>query len=348
MSNFNNKQEGFLGKRLSIQTPKAYNIRNSKNVFFDDILVIINFNQPFYKNIGFIKEIYKEIPNIVFYGPTKSPENNDVICCEEIKDWTVAYMAVVDAIKRFPSYHGYLFVMDDMLLNFWNLTKRDKNKVWFKDIDMYLAIDTSCETIKFPWPWWQQKCGLGACINALHELVPRFRNRLEENLGNKNTYIHEMSDCFYLPRRLGEDFINVFTVFYKFGVLLEIAVPMGLCAIENHTNWEILDLKYLWGAKKVAPLISNTGARLLWRRAHSYDADGFHPVKFSSKLNQKTIRFLFGIQNSKKLSLYFYLSIFLEILIDIVLSLLNIIKISVYTSYEFYKRIVARYINKSL
>ncbi|CAI9303082.1 unnamed protein product [Lactuca saligna] len=45
-----------------------------------------------------------------------------------VKSWELPRL-----LDRFKSAEGFLFVQDDMILNYWNLVQADKNKLWITD-----------------------------------------------------------------------------------------------------------------------------------------------------------------------------------------------------------------------
>lgn len=45
-----------------------------------------------------------------------------------------AYHSLIMAIQMFPQYSGYLFVMDDVLLNYWRLRSRPFDRLWAQRI----------------------------------------------------------------------------------------------------------------------------------------------------------------------------------------------------------------------
>ena len=80
---------------------------------FHDVLLVINYNWPHYQTIDFIKSLYGDyFPNMVFYGPIGS---NEVIQCSH-NHGAYSYLAIVDAMERYPHFSGYLYVHDDCLI----------------------------------------------------------------------------------------------------------------------------------------------------------------------------------------------------------------------------------------
>lgn len=253
--------------------------------FFEDLLVIVNFNHPYYVNVPFLKEIYKDFPHLVFYGDdTNINPPLEIIRCNQEKGY-FAYRVVLDAIQRFPGYNGYLFLMDDLLINPWNLKTKDKNKVWLTALggrDLRLVALNVMNSLRTDWWFGNERVGLKACRKAWLELPEEYRNRLVFRLGQDGAFACWYGDIFYLPKRLVNDFLRVFTVMSNNEVFLELAIPTGFCAIEDFHNWEWLSIEFLQRAR-----------RTRWRDFYNKSIDGLHPVKFAELNNRETVKLLF-------------------------------------------------------
>ena len=223
-----------------------------------DILCLINFNFPgFYSNIPFLKQIYSNNFDLVFYGPAPSPP--EVINFEH-KDGWYSYGIVLDAVKRYPDYKGYLFLHDDCLLNVWNFPK-DLNKVWCCN---WGEISRSN-----PDAWFNNDCGFHAYEESLKNLNPSYTaNR------KKDTVPKSFSDILYIPKDKKEDFCNIFSVFYSCKLFLEYAVPTSVSCLTN--NIEELDILkfYICSSPTDEGMISN----------YNFDLDIIHPFKMSSSV----------------------------------------------------------------
>lgn len=57
----------------------------------------------------------------------------DIWACNKLVCFFVCGRQLPRLFDRFKSAEGFLFVQDDMILNYWNLVQADKNKLWITD-----------------------------------------------------------------------------------------------------------------------------------------------------------------------------------------------------------------------
>jgi len=226
----------------------------------DDVLLVVHYNHPYYESMEFIKNLYSSIyPNIVFYGEKKA---QDVI---EITTHIGFFFSrvVADALVRFPDYKGYLFLQDDVLMNYWNYSNLDKEKIWFSislytpQMDIPPSWDTNYNRKRASeefyyakadgsdsddWYWWKKPSGLHPAMRAFRRLKPKDRLILERNIGS-NRLAAMVCDMFYLPKKFSQDAIRLSKIFKN--VFCEISIPTMLNCLDDISNWELL--KALWG-----------------------------------------------------------------------------------------------------
>jgi hypothetical protein len=102
---------------ISPLNSEEYTPLDDMKSLFSDILLIINYNNPHYQSIDFLKEIYSPVfTNIIFYGEASHPE---VHLISHHKGWW-GHEVLKDAMIRYPGYSGYLCLQDDCFLNYWN------------------------------------------------------------------------------------------------------------------------------------------------------------------------------------------------------------------------------------
>lgn len=266
--------------------------------YLDDTLIIVNFNRPHYENIPFIRNvIYKDCPNIVFYGDSDfhNLEHPSVVGCPQNGGF-FAYRATADAMSRFPGHRGYLFVMDDVLLNIRNLLGKDKDRIWFPELDPGYFMDVLSPHPTVWWAW-ESSYGLGKCRAAWEKFPAEYKTRLQTTLKIKNGVVGGFSDAYYIPGRLVEKWNTLISILSGENVFHEIAIPTALSAVEDFGDWDVLNIKYLWG---VGPRhCSFTGDRVRWRSFLKKDMEGLHPVKFSDSQNQNTAKWFLDHADKK-------------------------------------------------
>lgn len=244
--------------------------------YFKDILLIINFNSPYYDNIQFLKEIYSPFfKNIVFYGEKDYPEVNVIV---HNQGWYV-HRAISDAMKKWPNFKGYICCQDDCFMNFWNFTRLDKRKLW-----LHQYWTASLDKPNHPWPWWSYPCGHAAAVKAYKKLDKKSLRFLEINCGARS-FGYTWGDFIYVSARYRKKFIQLSSCFDNPDVFIEIALPTILLSMDQFKNME--HLKPCWGGTINTINLAD----------YRVDFDWIHPIKFSREENRDFIRHI--ISNMK-------------------------------------------------
>ena len=236
---------------------------------FADVMVVVNYNHPYYQSIPFLKEIYGDIfPNIVFYGEAASPEVNQVFTHFGYEHARV----VAHALKKYPGYAGYIFLQDDCLMNFWNYMRLDKTKIWLSANQRSEFIrETLSRSYENSWNWWESPWGLVQLRIIIPQLSKDELRMLYSNHGDRHV-VGLMVDMFYVPGRVAPQVIRLSEIFSK--VFCEIAIPTLLSCVDNIENWERLSM--LWAGDNNQTL-----------QHYNPQLDWVHPLKFSSLECQK-------------------------------------------------------------
>lgn len=237
--------------------------------FFDDVLLIINFNHPYYDNIPFLKEIYGPyFKNIVFYGEAPHPDINVI---SHQYGWYV-HRAINDAMVKWPTFRGYICCQDDCFMNFWNFPRLDKDKIWFH---VFWTASLNCPT--HSWPWWNYTCGWEASTYAYKKLSQTASSFLEYNCGNQ-AFAFSWADFIYVSGKYRDSFIEVNDCFNNPNVFIEIALPTIALCLDKYDNMEHVN-PYWGGTINTIDLTT-----------YSPSVDWVHPIKFSKEENREFIR----------------------------------------------------------
>lgn len=251
---------------------------------FSHVLLIINFNHPYYGNIDFIKRLYAPFfPNIVFYGEKADPR---VTALPTHIGYYISDL-LADVITKHPHFEGYLFLEDDCVLNMWNCFSLDLNKIWILPnfnrnvntpdyhIDFFIAnVITGHEGSKWGWGFAHS---YEPAKNAYQTLLPQDVAILEHNIGYKNI-CSASADMFYFPGRLSKELLRLTSHFKN--VYIEIMVPTMLACLDYKENWEKVTI--IWG-------LHDSYLHVNW--PHEYTC--IHPLKLSSVANQALIKNVF-------------------------------------------------------
>lgn len=233
--------------------------------FGHDILLIINYNHAYYNSIPILRDLYSPwFPNIVFYGPKSHP---DVHICQHHEGW-FAYTGIADAMQRYPQFNGYLQVHDDCIINCWNFTRFDKNKIWQLGAN---PVDLSTDSLP-NWLWWKKEVGYQAAQQFYAMLSEKCKETLKKNCG-LNSVAWGYSDIVYFPGMYKNDVILLCSLSHTANLFLEIALPTFCRCLADQQTFEYVSGIALWDNKN---LITSKYTKKL---------DYAHPLKLSDKNN---------------------------------------------------------------
>lgn len=253
---------------------------------FKNVLLIINFNHPYYKNIDFLKELYAPYFNrIVFYGTKPHQE----VTCFETNEGRYISEVLYDALEKNPGYDGYLFLEDDCILNMWNCFQLDISKIWILTVYNpdangrgyiahgrgYTWANLALETFEHSWAW---PSNMAATKNAFSQLLPRDIKNVTNNIG-KDIAIGTSADMCYFPGKYRDDVMRMCPIFKE--VFIEIAMPNMLACLDDRTRWETVSV--MWG-------ITDNQLRTKWPLEYTC----VHPVKLSSTANRDLTKNIFA------------------------------------------------------
>ena len=263
---------------------------------FQDILLVIVFSYALYDHIPLLKSLYsKAFPNMLFCGPDRS--TNHAVVKSHIHKGYYSYKCLSQAMKTRQKYRGYLMIMDDVLINFWNFKNYNLNQIW-EGPEFPIAVGKFHRAGK--WYWWGSRWGLRNCIKSLEDIKANFSIELKSStktstqdlfqnlLQNRNQNFQQpnttkygcfrgRSDVAYIPKRFVNTFIHLSETFSKYNVFLEIALPTILRMLDSSRNYLKMNGVYMPGRNGTAPVFDS---KYVW--AHYTDnLDFIHPVKLN-------------------------------------------------------------------
>ena len=250
------------------------------------------YHYPFYSTVPFVLSQYEDaFPHIVVCGPKPSTDF-EILAVDIGPGGYYCYECLGKMIRLYPAFRGYMFVNDDMVVNWWNFAKLDKDKVWNGAyIDEHVAHEINRRPVRDDWMWWKKGDGLTNCENAYHQLVG-FANRTLAsphadfkkllsthylNGKNRTMCFRTWSDFVYVPGRLRGEFEILSRIFFENKVFIEIAFPTILSLLEDQKSWENVKGVYL---PEVYGFQDFSNAKYVWPK-FSEDTIFLHPVKFS-------------------------------------------------------------------
>ena len=266
-----------------------------------DILLAINFNHPFYANIPVLKKLYKHVfPHQVFCGPVADPKKKYkiiVVAQPVMQRGFYGYQCLALAIKKKPGFAGYLYVNDDMIVNWWMFLGLDKSRIWTGSqvkLSESTRVGAAAKT-----QWWKRADSARRCSETFLEMETEKGEQLlkqyYKNTDNERVCVNGWSDIFYIPSRLAEQFVDISTAFYDHLVFVEAAVQMTLFYLDDKTNFVLLDGIYL--PDKFGYGVDFGSPSLAWQ-TYTRSVTFIHPYKLSAKENKDNFKdILIGVSD---------------------------------------------------
>ncbi len=259
---------------------------------YEDILLVIVYHFDGYDSIPQLDSLYRDaFPNIAYCGPKES-ENFKIDIVLKNRGGLTAYHCLGRAVRYYPGFKGYLYINDDMIVNWWNFGDFDTTKIWQSAlIENGHPLRRSGKPdidYKTKWVWYNSSYGIEQCNQTLYEikeLKPRdwAPEMLLENLlynGNGQTYCSKgWSDVFYIPSIYATAFADMSEIFYRNKVFLEIAVTTMLRLLDKEENTVKLTGHYL-------PDLGKSDGMAFWTHYRT-DIKFMHPLKFHNKKTSK-------------------------------------------------------------
>ena len=254
---------------------------------FKNILLIVNFNHPYYENIEFLKKLYSPFfEKIIFYGEEYHPE---VI---QVKTQHGFYICDVlfHALQNYSNVEGYLFLEDDCILNIWNLFSLNFNKIWllpgftgsptnviYQPHYIWTNMASGAFSLASWWGWqW-----LSVAKEAFAKLKEKDKKMMETNFG-KNILVGTAADMFYFPKKFREEILRLCPLFKN--VFIEITIPTILGCLESKDHWEKVSIWHTTSTDYITEYLKKQ-----WPIKHTC----IHPVKLSNQVNRKTVTDIF-------------------------------------------------------
>ncbi|XP_014664227.1 PREDICTED: uncharacterized protein LOC106806714 isoform X2 [Priapulus caudatus] len=271
-------------------------------LLFDDILLIIIFNGYHTDTIPILEVMYRpSFPNILYCGEFRPEQDNRTFANIKYSFYAVpkmgldgynSYECTIGAIRMGYNVSGFLVIGDDVRLNIQQWTNLNRSALIFDTMDV---IDLPKVHCRFRTP---NRCLLPskAWLLAFYreELVKTFNHlkssptkslerRCYNNLVTENRgeyrFNNELSDVYYIPRRLASDFATLASLFAEKGVFVEIAIPTLIRCLDKPANVQKAKYLYIVGRNRTKDALWTH-----WEESLNYHS--YHPYKLSPVLKK--------------------------------------------------------------
>lgn len=238
------------------------------------LIVVFNYSNCL-NNLEFIKSLYeKYFKKIIFYSDIQKSSNNyNEVNFIDIERGYYTHKIFNHFYKKYKSLlddsDGLFYTMDDNILNLNILNLIDNKKIIYYYNDIH-------ELSHYSGWWWDKPCGKKAINNLLKD------NEFQKY--NIIKFSGAFSDWFYLPKQyLTHDLFNLFELFGKHNVFLELAIPSVINNIEkNKENYTCFTDEVLWNDR-----YKFNNMKYIYNSLNYKHNLILHPIKFNQNPQSK-------------------------------------------------------------
>jgi hypothetical protein len=229
-------------------------------------VVVFNYSNCI-KHKNFFKKLYeKKFKRVIFYSDIPDSRDKEVNYLSIHRGFFTPrifshlrenYKDLID------DSDGIFYTMDDNIINLNMLDQISNSQIIYE-----YAQERNRQLSDLSGWWWDTEFGKTS--------IKKLEEDIEFQKYNIIGYTGAFSDYFYLPKRyLTDDLFDLFKLFSKHNVFLEISVPTVINYIEpNSDMYNKIDLIFLWGNERNALLNKSSFYEILNR---SYLL--IHPIK---------------------------------------------------------------------
>ena len=176
---------------------------------------------------------------------------------------------LMQAIRDYPDFEGYLFLVDDVQLNFWETRRLNRTKAWLGSYDEKLNPDKVrgklCSTVAKPQLAFERMPRLREWHDATSA---EYRDLIEKNFGRADALCQSsQNDFIYLPKWLTPAWLDVCEQMTEFGLLFPACFNNGVFGTTSKEN--IIQIGSMYRKKGAKGDVIE------------------HPVKFSNAENRR-------------------------------------------------------------
>ncbi|KAG0482408.1 hypothetical protein HPP92_010492 [Vanilla planifolia] len=161
-----------------------------------------------------------------------SKQKNEDIMVEH-GELSFAYKYLPTLFSRYPGADGFVFLQDNVVLNYWNLLNADKNRLWItnKVPESWTAVTIDPNSTQ----WFVNQAALVKQVT--NNLPVNFQSSFKENNGEGRLTVCG-SEVFYIPRRFVVDFVDLVGLVGQLPIHHKVAVPMFFMAMDLLRNFD--------------------------------------------------------------------------------------------------------------
>ncbi|KAI5070129.1 hypothetical protein GOP47_0014472 [Adiantum capillus-veneris] len=135
-----------------------------------------------------------------------------------------------EIFERYQHAEGFLFMKDNVVLNYWNLLQANKTKLWnlHKVSDAWKLVSHEERN----GTEWYLKSSIKRTVKKMVSTMPvHFQMCYRENMGETH-FAMSKSEAFYIPQRLVNDFVELSQLAVQAKLHPDLALPLFFLAME--------------------------------------------------------------------------------------------------------------------
>eukprot|EP00249_Psilotum_nudum_P009355 c21875_g1_i1 orf=563-2974(+) len=199
--------------------------------FYGNVVLILHCSWPTNHTALGWKMLYGRI----FKSVVVLSEETDLDLGVEKADWWQVYKALPNIFGAYSNAEGFLFMKDDVILNYWNLLQANKSRLWnLHKVHQSWKVVAYNETGSE----WYLKSSMKRYIRKMLSSLPvHFQITYRENMDEDHFAVCS-SDAFYVPYRFVGDFIELVNLGSVANLHQEVAIPLFFLAMESMENFD--------------------------------------------------------------------------------------------------------------
>ena len=185
--------------------------------------ILSGYYYPFFSNITFILNDVTEIPHFM-------PDYIDSIACSGQNGWYQHKCLIMCMQRGSPDTKGFLYIADDMFVNFTKMSQLPTTKLWF----VPLQGSTKAHPASDKWVWWGPPNNFAQKLKIVVKILPtEWKNQLKaiDNFP-QNFQVHAISDIVYVPTSLVSNMTAVLShIINTTDLFCEVAIPLAVSLV---------------------------------------------------------------------------------------------------------------------
>lgn len=225
--------------------------------FYGNIVLVLECSWP----LNHTALAWKMLYGRMFKSVIMLSEHSDEEFGVEASDRLHSYKSLPAIFERFPNAEGFLFLKDDVILNYWALLSADRNRLWslHKVPNSWIHVNFYKEGSS-----WYHNSNIRKAVQAMINSLPSSYKAIYRANMDKNHYVVCRSNVFYIPHRHVGDFSKLTSLGMKAKLRHEVAVPLFFLAMDYKQEFDggaFSDIIY-------KPIDGDTAAEFYSKRVH--------------------------------------------------------------------------------